>query len=91
MAWAQIFSSRAAYFVMGAAAAGTVCASPGVKEALRTALRKSIKGGLLVKREVQTIYEQVREELEDLTAEAEAEIAADTEAAGKPAKDQPEA
>jgi hypothetical protein len=51
-------------------------ASPRVGRIVRPALRATIRQSLVVSREVQRIAESAREDLEDVTAEARREAAA---------------
>ena len=51
-------------------------AGPRVGRLARPALRATIRQSLVVSREVQRIAESAREDLEDLTAEARREVAA---------------
>lgn len=66
--------SRAGSFVLGTAAGGLLGASPTVRDGLRALVKKAIKGGLLLKDEVQALAEHVRSDWQDLVAEARAEV-----------------
>jgi hypothetical protein len=77
MAWHLLLASRLAYFAAGAVAAGTLVGSPAAREVLRTATRKTIKGSLRLKDGIQDFVERMREDLQDLAAEARAEIDAE--------------
>jgi hypothetical protein len=82
MALAQLLASRAAAFLLGAAAGGALSSSPRVRQGVRNLVRKGIRTGLVIKREVQALVDQVREDLQDLTAEAQAEVDREPPAAG---------
>ncbi|QDU60921.1 hypothetical protein Pan216_17740 [Planctomycetes bacterium Pan216] len=77
--------SPPAMFALGAVAAN-VFKSEGIKQSVRTALRGTIKGGLVLKDQIEAIADNVREELEDVTAEAKAELdsSKDSESTGSP-------
>jgi hypothetical protein len=51
-----------------------VVAAPIVKPVLRPVAREAVKGGLMLSNYVHKLALEVREDLEDLTAEAAAEI-----------------
>jgi hypothetical protein len=73
---AGFLTSRAAVFALGVAAAGAFRAyGPALGRLLRPVVKETIKGGLVLTREARTLADQVREELEDVTAEAQAEVA----------------
>jgi hypothetical protein len=78
MPWPQILTSRVGMFVWGAATAPVLqAAAPIVGNVVRPFAREAIKAGILLGRAVRTIVDDVREGLEDITAEAQAELEAE--------------
>ena len=70
----KLLTSRWGMFFFGVAAAGLVKeAAPAIGRALRPVVRESIRLGMAAGREISEMAESVREELEDITAEALAE------------------
>jgi hypothetical protein len=68
-------TSRAAVFALGVVAASALRAyGPALGRLLRPVVKETIKGGLVAGRELQTLADEVREELEDVAAEARAEV-----------------
>jgi uncharacterized membrane protein len=53
-----------------------VLLSPKVRRVVRPALREVVKAGMVVGTQVQQLASEVKEDLEDITAEASAEIRA---------------
>jgi hypothetical protein len=73
--WPRLFTSHTAIFFMGAASVAVLKAmAPLLGSVGRPLLREAIKGGLLLKREIQTVVEEAWQDVEDITAEAQAEI-----------------
>jgi hypothetical protein len=65
-------------FVLGAAALPVLKAvAPVVGSAVRPLAREAVKAGILLGRAVRTVVDDVREGLEDVTAEAQAELDAE--------------
>ncbi|HBL30867.1 MAG TPA: hypothetical protein DD490_28865 [Acidobacteria bacterium] len=58
--------------------------APQVKKVLRPALKEVVKAGLVVGTQIQQIASEVKEDLEDLTAEASAEVRARSGAVAPP-------
>lgn len=79
----NLFGSRAVFFALGAGVAAAL-KNEKVKEGIRTLARETIKGGMILKNQVQSMAEKVKEDLEDITAEAQAELDAQKE---KPASE----
>lgn len=69
----QFLTSRAVFFALGAVAAG-VSQLPGVRTKARSLAREAIKGGIILKDKLEKLADDVREEFEDLRAEAQAEV-----------------
>jgi len=74
MPWKSLLASRASFFLFGVTAAGAVSASPAVREGLRKVAREVVKGGIRLGREAQTLADKLREDWQDLLAEARAEV-----------------
>jgi hypothetical protein len=78
MVWKALtkaLTSRGTIFVMGAASAAVLKAvAPAIGNAARPLLREAIKGGILLGRQVQTVVQEAWQEVEDITAEAKANI-----------------
>lgn len=78
MPWPQLFTSRVGMFVLGAAAAPVLkAAAPLVGTIVRPLALETIKAGILLGRAVRTLVDDVREGLEDITAEAQADLDAE--------------
>jgi len=78
MPWPQLLTSRVGMFVLGAVAAPVLkAAAPLVGNVVRPLALETIKAGILLGRAARTIVDDVREGLEDITAEAQADL--DTE------------
>lgn len=69
----QFLGSRAVFFALGAVAAG-VSQLPGVRKKARALAREAIKGGIILKDKLEKLADGVREEFEDLRAEAQSEV-----------------
>jgi hypothetical protein len=80
MAWGS------APFVLGVVvgSVGRRAAAP-IGCAARPRLRQGIKGGILLVREIQTLTDSVREEIEDVAAEARADV--DREHGARPGRE----
>jgi hypothetical protein len=75
MALAGIFGSKTAMFAFGALAVPALNAvAPVIGNALRPVLKEAIKGGIVAGRALQTIAQEAWQDVEDLTAEAHAEL-----------------
>lgn len=71
----RFLGSRTAIFLLGmASAAAMQTVAPALGGVARQALRNTIKGGLLLKQQLQTVVEEAWQDVEDLTAEAQAEL-----------------
>ena len=78
-----LFRSHAAIFFLGVASAGAVkVLLPTVGKAVRPIAKEAIKGGVVLGREVQAMAESVKEEIEDMAAEAVSETAQTTPEGG---------
>jgi hypothetical protein len=78
MAW-RVFSKALAspktmFFVGAATAAVLKAAAPAIGSVARPLLREAVKGGLLLGRQVQAVVQEAWQEVEDITAEAKAEM-----------------
>lgn len=72
---AKILSSKTVVFALGALVVPALNAvAPVIGNALRPLLKEAIKGGLVVGRSLQTVVQEAWQEVEDLTAEAQAEL-----------------
>jgi Protein of unknown function (DUF5132) len=75
-----LLKSKPMLFALGAVSAASWNAiSPVLGRVLRPALKEAIKTGIILQRQVQTIAQEAWQDVEDLTAEAKADI----DAAGK--------
>lgn len=73
----KLLKSKPVVFGLGAASAASWnIISPILGNVLRPALKEIIKGGIILQKQVQTIAQEAWQDVEDLTAEAQAEIAA---------------
>jgi hypothetical protein len=71
----HVLGAGAALFVLGAASMPLVkAAAPFVGRALRPVIRTAVKEGLLIQRQVQAVVQEARQDVENLTAEARAEL-----------------
>jgi hypothetical protein len=84
---AKLLTSKTAIFALGAASVAVWnVAAPVIGGILRPLVKEAIKGGILVGRQVQTIAEEAWQDVEDLAAEAQAELNnQDAEDSGKKA------
>jgi hypothetical protein len=79
-----LLKSKAMLFALGAVSAASWNAiSPVLGRVLRPALKEAIKGGIILQRQVQTIAQEAWQDVEDLTAEAKAEVDAKPKAENK--------
>jgi len=78
----RLLLSRPAVFAMGLAA-GAVVKNEKVRSVARAATREAIKVALAMQERVGTATDGLREELEDITAEAKSEMDAEKQAASK--------
>jgi hypothetical protein len=68
-------ASRQATFLLGAGSVVVLKAvAPAIGTVARPLLREAIKGGILLTRQVQAVAQEAWQEVEDLTAEAQAEV-----------------
>jgi hypothetical protein len=73
----KLLKSRPVLFTLGAMSAATWGAvGPVLGKVLRPALKEVIKGGIILQKQVQTIAQEAWQDVEDLTAEAKAEVEA---------------
>lgn len=82
----HLLGSKLGLFGLGVGAA-VLLRSDTAKRGARTLARELIKGGLQARAAAERLYDEVREELEDLSAEARAEL--DDEQEAPPAEDEP--
>jgi hypothetical protein len=79
MASPSFISSKTAIFALGAASAVVWnTAVPIIGNVLRPLLKEVIKGGIILGRGIQTVAEEAWQDVEDLTAEAKAELDRDS-------------
>jgi hypothetical protein len=72
---AHALASRQATFLLGAASVVVLKAvAPAIGTVARPLLREAMKGGILLTRQVQAVAQEARQEVEDLMAEAQAEV-----------------
>jgi hypothetical protein len=72
---AKILSSKTVVFTLGTLAVPALNAvAPVIGNALRPLLKEAIKGGFVVGRALQTVAQEAWQDVEDLTAEAKAEL-----------------
>ena len=62
------------FFIGAASVAVLKAAAPVIGSVARPLLREAVKGGLLIGRQVQTVVQEAWQEVEDITAEAKAEM-----------------
>jgi hypothetical protein len=78
MVWKALtraLASPGTMFVMGAASVAVLKAvAPALGNVARPLLREAIKGGILLGRQVQTVVQEAWQEVEDITAEAKADM-----------------
>jgi hypothetical protein len=80
----KLLKSRPVLFTLGAmSAASWGAVSPLLGKVLRPALKEVIKGGIILQKQVQTIAQEAWQDVEDLTAEAKAEVEATKKEADK--------
>ncbi len=80
----NLLKSKPMLFTLGAVSAASWNAiSPVLGRVLRPALKEAIKSGIILQRQVQTIAQEAWQDVEDLTAEAKAEVDAKTKAENK--------
>jgi len=70
--WQSFMASKLAVLLAGIVA-GAVTA-PLLGRAVRPVVRQAIKGGLVAQREILRMVDDIRENLQDLTAEAKSEL-----------------
>ena len=71
----RVLTSPGTMFVVGAASAAVLKAvAPALGNVSRPLLREAVKGGILLGRQVQTVVQEAWQEVEDITAEAKADI-----------------
>jgi Protein of unknown function (DUF5132) len=67
-------SPKTMFFVGAASAAVLKAVAPVLGSVARPLLREAVKGGLLIGRQVQAAVQEAWQEVEDITAEAKAEM-----------------
>ena len=71
----NLLTSKTAIFVLGAASVPIInTLIPAIGTALRPVLKEVIKGGIVAGRGLQTVTQEAWQDVEDLTAEAQAEL-----------------
>jgi hypothetical protein len=71
----KLLTSKTAMFALGAASvASWNVVGPVLGNVVRPLLKEAIKGGLLLQKQVQSVAEEAWQDVEDLTAEAKAEM-----------------
>jgi hypothetical protein len=74
MLW-KALTNRGTIFFLGAASVAVLkAAAPVIGNIARPLLRETVKGGLLLQRQVQTVVQEAWQEVEDITAEAKADL-----------------
>ena len=74
MLW-KVLTNRGTIFFLGAASVAVLkAAAPAIGNMARPLLREAVKSGLLLQRQVQTVVQEAWQEVEDITAEAKAEM-----------------
>jgi hypothetical protein len=82
MVFLKLLKSKPVLFTLGAVSAASWNAiSPVLGSVLRPALKEAIKAGIILQKQVQAIAQEAWQDVEDLTAEAKAEIDAKTKQA----------
>ena len=82
----KLLGNHAVIFTLGALSVGAVRAfTVGLGAVARPVVKGTIKSGIVLGRQVQTFTQQVKEDLEDLGAEAVVELATDEMAAAEAA------
>jgi hypothetical protein len=72
---AKLLTSKTAIFALGAASVAVLNAAiPIVGSLLRPIVKEVIKGGILAGRQIQTLAEEAWQDVEDIAAEAQAEL-----------------
>ena len=72
---AKLLTSKTALFTLGAVSVAVWnAAAPVVGSILRPIVKEAIKGGILITRQMQTLAEEDRQDVVDITAEAQAEL-----------------
>ena len=74
MLWKALTNKGTIFFLGAASVAVLKAAAPVIGNMVRPLLRETVKGGLLLQRQVQTIVQEAWQEVEDITAEARAEM-----------------
>jgi hypothetical protein len=75
MSLTKLLTSKTTIFALGATAVPLVnVLVPAVGNALRPLLKEVIKGGIVAGRAMQTMAQEAWQDVEDLTAEAQAEV-----------------
>jgi hypothetical protein len=71
----KLLTSKTAMLALGAASAASWnVVGPMLGNVVRPLLKEAIKGGLLLQKQVQSIAQEAWQDIEDLTAEAKAEM-----------------
>jgi ABC-type protease/lipase transport system fused ATPase/permease subunit len=71
----HFLGAGAALFVLGAASAIVMkAAAPLIGRTLRPVVRTAVREGILIQRQVQAAAQEVRKDVQDITAEAQAEL-----------------
>ncbi|MBM4259896.1 MAG: DUF5132 domain-containing protein [Deltaproteobacteria bacterium] len=76
MVMLKLLTSKPALFALGAAsAAAWKLFGPAVGRTVRPVVKDVIKGGLVLQKQISTAAQETWQDIEDITAEAKAEIA----------------
>lgn len=75
--WQSFIAGRLAALLLGIA--GGALTAPLLGRAARPIVRQAIKGGIIAQREILRLVEDLREDLQDLTAEAKSELGEELE------------
>jgi hypothetical protein len=73
----RLLGSKTVLFALGAvSAASWNTVSPVLGKVLRPALKEAIKAGIILQKQIQTVAQEAWQDVEDLSAEAKAEVEA---------------
>jgi F0F1-type ATP synthase membrane subunit b/b' len=73
--WQKLLTSKSTYFALGAVVGLSYkTVIPAIGRALRPVVKETVKGGIVLGQQVQTLVDEAREELEDIVAEAQQDL-----------------
>jgi hypothetical protein len=89
MLW-KVLTNKGTIFLLGAASVAVVkAAAPVLGTIIRPLVRETVKSGLLLQRQVQAAVQEAWQEVEDITAEAKADLDQPQNGAQPPHGDHP--